>query len=173
VVKMKKRAKKRVKKEVRIPKLASLPSVALVQAVGDLIKVERDNKKVVVMSEWVTLIPAKEDDRSDEIAQAMKKQHKPKAACAVCFAGAVMVGVNQPRNMTTSVFPEPLQTRLDALDEFRQGNVYAALTQWGYNCEFIETHAPPDFSAPDYEDQPGKFKTAMRKLAKDLDKAGF
>ena len=54
--------------------------------------------------------------------------------CQVCFAGAVMAGtLKVPRKTTMRLeyFPESTQTKLDALDFFRQGDPFHALATLG------------------------------------------
>lgn len=164
-------AKKKAKdKTIKVPKLGSLPSIAILQALADLEAAEKNPKLLIDLSIWHDPLPL-----SAKVVER-RRQHKPKAVCSVCFAGVVMARpAGQPldRTLNYGSFDAPLSNRLNALDDFRRGEIATGLRAWGYDDAYVRVHAPFDVAVPGYDESKVRFKAAMRKMAKDLAAKGF
>lgn len=136
-------------------------------ALADLIAVEEQKERFAVdMSVWHA-----------------KAGYGGQKKCIVCFAGSVMavsLKVSDKKNAVPTNFSDENQRKLEALDHLRQGEIYAA-------AETLQVNKDPDgydaivrrrieFNNRDvavYEDNKTHFKRDMRKLAADLEKAGY
>jgi hypothetical protein len=133
----------------KIKKMSRLIKIAL----ADLAKVERSKKYVVDMYVW----------------------HRPIDAdgvrCAVCFAGSVMATSLKAALISYFAPADFISSRqLYALNYLRHGYVRSAARV----LEVDKDNAAPfiRYVTP-YADSPTQFKKDMRKLAKDLEKAGL
>jgi len=143
-------------------KLPTVPSALIRLALKDLKAVEKMEEYSVNMATW-------HDKNNGEY-------------CEVCFAGAVMartleVSIDSAaspsgvQNRVTAYFPQTTNGKLDALDDFREGNCEA-----GFTGMRLDSHKGVKFNrhVPLYNiDDPKQFHDAMRKLARDLKKAGY
>ena len=133
--------------------LPDKPSELINVALADLAKVEQSKKYEVDMDTW----------------------HDPSAGiCYVCLAGAVMaksLQASPDKSLLPSMHNGGLSGKLSALDEFRTGDVSWGFSDMGIDVEEDVLNFDRDIN--DYEDDPKAFKRDMRKLSKDLAKAGF
>jgi len=141
-----------------VTRLPRTPSALIRMAVGDLEALEATPGFGIDMTTFLTRMPD--------------------GTCAVCLAGASMVRRLDGMDMLTSTkkfglvpacFPGN-EAQLEALDEFRMGNVETG-------CYSLGLSAPEDHyeltSAGDYTDDPAQFKADMRKLADELEDRGL
>lgn len=127
--------------------LPDKPSELIRLALADLEECEKDPRYAIGMVRW----HAPEDGR-----------------CVVCLAGAVMAkSLDAP--IDQFVVPEDDQKALYALDEFRVGNILQALLYMGYPSSPIENYRFINRYGTDRD----VFKSDMRTLAEDLEKAGL
>lgn len=131
------------------------PSKLITIALDDLIAVEKSEKYKVDMGEY----------------------HLPEnGTCSVCFAGAVIaqsLGASSLEELVPSQFSGKIANKLYALNELRQGNVEDAVAELGYAEKKQQVAAKYDRRVPEYYNDPKQFKKDMRKLARDLAKAGL
>jgi len=134
------------------PQLPKKLSDLIELALGDLIKCERSPKYKIDMGNW----------------------HHPRLdKCFICLAGAIIaqsLNVDVKTDYYPSDFNDFTERRLNALNFLRGGNVgfaYSTLDERRKLTHFL------DRSIISYEDNPGKFKRQMRKLARDLREAGL
>lgn len=139
--------------------LSATPSIAIRQAVKDLLAVEKDSKFEVSMNDW----------------------HKPvidrvgSRCCEVCFAGSVLYRIFKNPNL--DLFPSSFEDshpdfadRLRGLNQFRAGCIFYGLRD--FNKE-LPKNLRERRKIPDYAFYPGQFKKAMLKLADDLQVRGL
>ncbi len=127
-------------------------SSALIRlALADLVKCERSKKYKIDMETW----------------------HTPNSQCAVCLGGAVMAqtfGKGSGYIGSPTDFPWNTGDKFYALNLFRQGNCDQA-----FGWLSLERYAGQKFNRNivEYDDDPTAFKRDMRKLAADLEEAGY
>ncbi len=137
---------------MRLPKK---PSALITVALDDLRKVEHSPKYTVGMGTWHT-------------------PHGKK--CTVCLAGAVMAKTLKtlPTDYRT---PDSFDTRtmlaLEGLDSFRTGWMESGLEYCGVKERPRNAHLFLDRDVPQYRKNRQGFHRAMRKMARDLRKAGL
>lgn len=135
--------------------LPGKPSELITLAMDDLNRAERSDKYSVSMSNWH--YPMQGGER-----------------CYVCFAGAVMaMTMKVPIDFeidSPDQFLGANSNKLASLDYFRLGNVRAAFGELGRSEERGEEF---DRNIPSYIFKKRAFKLAMRRLARDLEKAGL
>lgn len=131
--------------------LPDKPSALIRLALADLVKCERSKKYRIDMEFW----------------------HMPNSQCAVCLAGAVIaktLGADSGRYVGPSDFLNDTYRKLCALNAFRTGSCRAGF-------EYLRRSVIRGRSfyrdIVDYEDDPKEFKRDMRKLAADLEEAGY
>ena len=91
--------------------------------------------------------------------------------CYQCLAGSVMsrrLGADTDDHASPDNFPRDVRARLDALEYFRRGDIHVAYRR--LKLEFPDT-LPARAPIPEYEDDPSAFKSAMLKLADQLEAA--
>lgn len=151
-------------------KLPSKLSDAVIMAVDDLVKVERSKLYEVNMMSW-------------------HYAGLPGRACQVCLAGAVLAkegGVPPEKSVELDEFTEDtILAKIEALDYIREGDVLRALNQYyDYDYPIYPDDDPEKLDAiydlddkyrlmPSYDENPGKFKRTLRKLARDLAELGL
>ena len=134
-------------------KLPDKPSELIRLALADLALCAADPNYRIDMGEW----------------------HKPEhGVCQVCLAGAVMAkSLNASRavELYSNDFPEN-RRKITALNDLRQGDVFRAfdeidldLSSWGHNA--------PERDITPYHKDPVGFMADMRRLADDLEAAGY
>ena len=133
--------------------LPSKPSELITIALEDLAKVEKIKGYKVYMRDW----------------------HEPDGkVCSVCAAGAVMamrLGVKPQEDRAPSNFDgDGLGDKLRAINNLRTGGVYFAFRDLSMDSTVGMRF---DRHIPEYEDGRRAFKREMRKLARDLAKAGY
>jgi hypothetical protein len=134
--------------------LPDKPSELIRVALADLGKCETDTAYEIAMGTW----------------------HTPtsRGACAVCLVGSVMA---KTLGADPDEVAEPFDLghfecrKLEALDDFRTGDIERAL-------RLLELPPAPESvglyrEITHYEDDPGAFKSDMRQLADDLERAGL
>ena len=134
--------------------LPDMPRELIHLAIDDLEKTEGDGRYTIGMHSWHT--PVKDN-------------------CRVCLAGAVMA---QTLNADPGHLHYPcdyqnehdttISYRLEALDEFRRGDISLALDYMNLVPSVFDRRV-----IPEYEKDPAAFKAAMRQLADDLGKIKF
>lgn len=137
------------------PTLPDKMSDLILLALDDLAKVEKDKRYHVDM--WT--FHEKNGDK-----------------CDVCFAGSVMamtLGKKINHRAFPDSFPEDTRWKLVALDELRMGNVgnAADLMDISHYQKYCARYFSTEIAK--YETDKSAFKRDMKKLAKDLAKAGF
>ena len=132
------------------PRLPDLPSDLIRVALADLRQIEKRPEYVVDMDIW----------------------HESRLhTCAVCFAGAVMaleLGIGVNTNMEASDFNDDIAPKLEALEEFRAGEVDVGLEYLGR-----QTNPPIKVDITPYEKSPTQFKADMHDLANKLADLGL
>lgn len=130
-------------------------------ALADLIKCERSPKYTINMGMW----------------------HWPRISgkCAVCLAGSVMaqsLSATPNKMRGPLLYPRDVRKKLLALNDLRVGEVNCALAKLGIRA--LDKVPGPRSKEPQFDRKitpycglPGLFKRQMRKLAKDLAKAGL
>lgn len=167
------------KLKVRLP---NKPSKLIRLALKDLEKVERQPDKYTInMSRWH--IPPNEfrDPQQDDFRNAEERR-----TCSVCLAGSVMAGTLKKRRtveFTPNSFPRDVEGKLNALNEFRTGDIIQGLSEMDIQEEELDQKLAskllkrertfPPFKFPDYDDSPKKFKLAMNRLANFFEKVGL
>ena len=106
----------------------------------------------------------------------MYEWHNPQddGVCQVCLAGAVMAkSLNAPpaAELYSSDFPEN-RKKIKALDAFQEGLVCGALAYLGHDLSNWG-HGARDREITRYRADAGAFMADMRKLADDLEAAGY
>lgn len=131
-------------------KLSSLAKIAI----GDLVKAERSSRYQIVMDTW----------------------HSPAIGrCSVCLAGSV-IAFSLDKQPDRRYLPEDTDfpNQLYALDKLRKGHVADALENMGrLTLNNLDDAYELSRTMPTYEDNPGKFKRAFRKLIKDMEAVGL
>ena len=149
--------------------LSHLPSAFIREALVDLVKCERSKKYDINMANW----------------------HYPgEGSCSVCLAGSVMAQTLQADPLEalspSDMNPYPIsfltktEVQLRSLNRFREGSVTGAFEK----LTNVKTYNKPryrkyilfsrlDREIVDYAVDKTKFKRQMRKLAGDLEKAGY
>jgi hypothetical protein len=137
--------------------LPDKPSDLIRQGLADLEKVEKDPRYIVDMGAW-------HDPRP----------HSEVGACAVSFAGAVIARlVNDPsQRLMPQDFTVDIGRKLASLDYFGLGQVRAGLVEFGADRDAAGKLAPV-YDVPNYNDNPGGFKVAMREIAAHLATVGL
>lgn len=135
-------------------KLPDKMSALIRVALADLAKAERSKNYKINMSAW----------------------HNPEGEnkCEVCLAGSVMafsLGVQANYWMMPSDFNRPTFRKLNAIDALREGAVSEAATQLNLDEATYEKCRALNRRIPAYRNP--KFKPAMRKLVRDLEKVGL
>lgn len=153
------------------------PSNAILQALGDLEKVEKLDNYRVDMDDWCKL----------EWSGSPNKLEKSEAdvICSVCFAGSVMTqrltnGANF--DIDPESFSKPIKNTLEALDLLRQYFYEDFLDSfYGDSQEYVATKATLltaleklniEVWDAEYKSDPKQFKKNMRKIAKTLQEYG-
>jgi len=131
------------------PRISSVPSRAIYQALRDLEWVERSKRFTVEMGLWF--------------------EPEAHGRCCVCLAGAVLAhaGNSAKLDLCPSNFNKQTARRLCGLDCFRSGALAAGLEEFG---RAVPNHLPSYIDIVEYEDDPWLFKQQLRALA-DLLKA--
>jgi len=105
----------------------------------------------------------------------MGQWHMPDhGVCQVCLAGAVMaksLNASRAAELYPEDFPENRQ-KIKSLDDFRDGRVCSALAYLGHDLSNWG-HGARDREITPYRTDPGAFMADMRKLADDLEAAGY
>lgn len=139
-------------KEVKLP---DKPSELIRLALKDQAKILKSKTYVVDMDYWHTPIPS-----------------HPSLKCVVCFAGGV---ISQTLKCPTYArkFPEDFnqdtRNKLRALDQLRKGEISEAYILLGIPHP---SGIPRKVEVPSYHSDKKKFRAAMFKLAKLLEKRG-
>lgn len=135
--------------------LPDKPSALLRVALADLRLVEADPRYKVNMAEWHTANPG------DGI-------------CHVCLAGAALAKtVGHPReDARWGEFGGRLESQLEALNDFRRGDVEMAFDQLNLRAAPGD-QIPPDREIADYNDHPEGFHAQLLQLADELEAAGY
>jgi len=152
-------------------KLSHKPSAFIREALDDLKLCEKSKKYEVDMGTW---------------------HHPVKSVCLVCLAGAVMAKTfNCDPKITSSPFgfsgpaiKTKTKYQLESLDMFREGKVCQGLNRLSWDdsypdSKYCEVHSNfTKFTAlnreiVEYDVDPKLFHKDMRKLARDLEKAGY
>ena len=146
--------------------LPDKPSELIRVAIADLEKCEQDPRYVIEMSVW--------HEDATVVRTDADEQGKPDAICAVCLAGAVMaksLGTKPDGRATPSmvVDGEADRGRLLALDSLRVGDMVGAMLSLGLD----EPEDTSVRSVAAYHDDSIRFKSDMRRLADDLERAGL
>ena len=144
--------------------LPDKPSQLIYMALGDLEKVENDDRYTVDMVKYHVA----EDD-----------------TCYVCLAGAVMakrLPTHPTVSISPSLFRKDIEDKLQALDEFRTHSINAGLGRMGLTKEKApELYGRDDYPrnrlynairVGTYKESPKRFKKNMRRLAKAFEKLG-
>ena len=155
-----------MKKEVKLP---HKPSDLIRLALDDLARAEASRLYVVNMAVWHTpgTIWGKE---GKNLVRTRK--------CAVCFAGAVIAGTlhgDHEKRVVPQSFGSENEGKLDALDDFREGNVQYGFAAMDLGGGGFDPNDGSDFDRViiDYKKDPDKFKLELRELASDLEAAGY
>lgn len=129
------------------------PSQLLRVALDDLKQVEKDSRYEVDMDHWHynnhLNVTSCEDER-----------------CLVCFAGSVMAKTfkeDPSRSLGMANFSKAFQARMNALNDFRKGEIQSGLEGMGIFNAGIKYR-----TVVSYYDNPQKFKRQMARLALDL-----
>ncbi len=148
----------------KVKTLPQYPSELIRIALDDLKKVEKDSRYVVDMRRWH--MP---DERRDP--------------CSVCLAGSVIAKTfnEDPRiYLSPSSYDIKLENKLLALNYFRVGDVSVAFTRLAYNnadyCKKDFSYSNGgvfDRNIESYTRDRKQFHKDMRKLARDLERAGY
>lgn len=174
-------------KLTKVQQYAGLPDKLwqmLTLALEDLTAIERAKSRYVVqMDNWHVpgfvegkLGVRKEWDTDPDYMD------RPKASCAVCFAGSVMactLDIDPDKSMMPEDFPPIIEQKLAAVDAARSGDVREAL--WTFYagdldhhrsnsaCYGVDIRKMKDYiSVPEYEHGPGAFKNGIRAMIKEL-----
>lgn len=147
---------KAVKRNLKTPQLANKPSECIIQAVADLVSVEKIKKTYTV---------------------DMNTFHEHEGnglRCSVCFAGAVIARAgNDPKvYIEPSYFPDDVRNKLHALDDFRNGDLSNGLRRFGVKKIPIVLQSEY-VNITDYQDNPKQFKKDMLELASNLTLLGL
>jgi len=141
-----------MKSKTEKSKLPSKPSDLIEVALKDLIKCEKSPKYKIDMDDWHSI------DYGSDI-------------CEVCLGGSVMAQtLETPIGYASPDFVNEYSNSIKALDDFRRGSVGVGF--WNLNLDGEEGEVF-NREITDYEENAGKFKRQMRKLARDLRAAGF
>lgn len=139
-------------------KLPNKLSALIRVAVADLAKAEKSKRYVVDMGSW------------------HDPGGTPSSKCEVCFGGAVIafsLKVSSSVYTEPYRFPESTKCKLLALDALRSGNVVRAAGMSGVCSPAQRTRISncfmDDVSVPEYGHDNRGFKTAMRKIATQLE----
>jgi hypothetical protein len=171
-------------------KLPTKPSELIRVALADLKRAERTPNLIVDMDYWHE--PEVEGDTEEAAALAgydpvtctVKAPVEPE--CTVCFAGSVMAfSLHAPAraNVAPDSYPEPIERKLNALNEFREGCLYDGFRYLGWSEDKIQRAmrrlgfeggiSDHQVEVAKYADEPEQFKRDMTALAKRLAKAGY
>ena len=153
-------------------------SAAIIAAVEDLKKVERNPKIQIVMNQWHKPITADDVDAGDALPYEVGQ-------CAMCFAGAFISGTCKvPLNESVTAQGSGNRTDGDcvmtALDYIREGMLESAVYSWPFGGKRNRERAIEALrwikipSATPYSPSTkGKFKRLMRRYARILQEAGI
>ena len=143
-------------KTIKKNKLPNKLSALITLALADLVKVEK-----------------REDLYEVAMDQTFHENYGGRR-CIVCFAGSVMaqtLKLPSECNMSPSDFDANTTDKLYALDYARQGLISDALERIGVNPD--KYFIPSTVEVESYDENKTAFKRDMRKLAKNLEKAGL
>lgn len=148
--------KTKAKKNKPAARLPSKPSALIRVALADLAKCELSSKYEIRMGTW----------------------HEPDIDCTlpceVCLAGSVIaksLNADPARHIRPEDFPGSVCQKLNALDEFRKGDIVSGLAEM-YIASPYGLALDVDVSEYDSEG-PGPFKRDMRKMADLLERFGL
>lgn len=129
--------------------------------------------------EVIEKLPGYRIDMSTWHEAPSKRNSKLEDKCSVCFAGSVMaISLKTKKNETCQPenFGPVLARQLRALDDFRCGDVYDGLCRlYGYMADELMdqySHLKASKKFLTYDVSPRDFKKGIRKIIKDLQKAG-
>lgn len=138
--------------------LPDKPSELIRVALEDLRKTEKDPRYRINFKYW----------HSPEIPYGEETEF-----CEVCLAGAVIAqrgNVSPDIRTVSSDFASPTWGKLQALDDFRLGDVAIGVE----NLDIPERNGlPPDREICTYDESPQRFYRDMHKLADDLEAVGL
>jgi len=148
--------------------LGKKPSTIIRRALDDLKAVEKNPKYCVDMGAW-------HEPRYDDRAIG------PEPVCAVCLAGAVIANrlhADPNDDLSPGMIgmisrSQDLANKLDALDDFRMGNVHTALDTMGKLTPRALIEVPDDVTVPPYNVNRAGFKRALRRIAAKLQSVGL
>lgn len=133
--------------------LPDKPSELIAVALRDLAKAERSPKYEINMGRWF---------------------QKDGDICEVCLAGSVIAFSLKPdksvRALEPNNYPDDIEHKLEALDEFRCGNIGSGLSYLGIE---LPRFLADEESFPEYEKNPRGFKAAMKEMQKHLARLGL
>jgi hypothetical protein len=134
------------------------------EALKDLAAQEKNKQVLIDMGTWHEPV-----DHDDRVALGLPTDVK----CMQCFAGCVIsrrLGVGLDVSTTPYAFPTATQAKLDALDDFRTGQIRSALTTLGLP---LPTWIPEEMSVVPYTDNTREeFHRGMLRIA-DMLENGF
>ena len=138
------------------------PSALIRVGLADLAQVEEDPRYRVDFAVW----------------------HRPRGwrpwdggtVCLVCMAGSMMamsLGADPAQECKPRHYPEPIRSRLEAIDDFRAGQAGEALATMGIDPRAYEATvwSIEDAWTADYEDDRGVWAAQMERMARVLERA--
>lgn len=149
-------------------KLPDRPSELIRVGLADLEKCEESPDYSIYMGSW-------HEPRSKTCVCGYceaARSEKPNYACMVCLAGAVMamsLGALPGKRVSPERYDEHSESRLLALDCFRGGDVGAGLCELSLSTDQVAYKR----AITPYATNREAFKSDMRQLADDLEKAGL
>lgn len=132
-------------------KLPNKPSALILMAVDDLAKAERTKGYRVDMGSW---------------HEPNEDYNTNKPVCEVCFAGSVIamsLKTKPDQEKGPGSFDSDTCQKLEALNEFRTGEIREGLTTMGIDPD--EHFVPNTYPVVEYSDNKTKFKKDMRRVA--------
>ena len=152
------------------------PSALIRVALADIEKVEDDPAYEVETSVWHTPVLL----LSDEARRGWGFTCLKPETCLVCVAGATMamsLGADRSEKWLPCDYPDAVEKRLRALDQFRVGDVTGGLAEMDADdsLDGISINVLRGFydEMPRYEAEGGAWHEAMEEIASNLEEMGL